>query len=714
MAIRFLFAVHNHQPVGNFEHVLDECTQVSYRPFLEVLRDHPGVRLALHCSGPLLLYFEKAHPEVLDIVGTLVDRGQIELIGGGFYEPILPVIPHDDAVGQVRKMQDWLRRRFGVEASGLWLTERVWEPGLPSVLAEAGVRFTLVDDTQFLYAGIPSDRARGYWTTEDLGHPLALFPVDMQLRYLVPFRPVDETLAYFRGLHDAGVESAVTLGDDGEKFGVWPDTYRYVYEEGYLHRLFEALEANAEWLVMSRFDEELERRRPEGRVYLPTASYEEMMEWVLPTMARREIETLVHELKEDAEQYRRMRPFVRGGSWRGYFAKYPESDKMHKRMLRLSRRLRELGDAAPAAARDGLWQGQCNCAYWHGLFGGLYLGHLRDGILRPMVRAERLAEQAERTDVPYALRSDFDGDGAEEFLLRSDSFRLLVDPAENGAALEFDHVASDTDMAHVLARRPEAYHGQVAGASVGDSDGDQPASIHEIARAKEEGLEKLLVYDRTPRRVFQDGWIERATTMEAFERGDVGRLDAINAPYDARACHEDGQGLRLVLNRSVPRPVSSDGDRIAMGKEYRIGPEGGLEVVWTVENVSAQPWDAVLFVDLNMTVLSPIGPDRWLGVDGDRRAPAERRDELGVEQVELGDATRDLRLVIEPSEPAGVWAFPVETVSSSESGFERTYQGTCLTFRWGMALDAGETAMRSLRLSDPPPEDAVAVSRGDG
>ena len=707
MAIRFLFAVHNHQPVGNFDHVFDECTRASYRPFLEVLAEHPGVRLALHCSGPLLLYFERAHPEVLDLVAKLVERRQIELIGGGFYEPILPVIPPDDAIGQIRMMREWLRRRFGAEATGVWLTERVWEPALPSVLWEAGVRFTLVDDTQFLYAGVPRERTHGYWMTEDLGHPVALFPVDMQLRYLIPFRPVDETLAYFRSLDEAGMDAAVTLGDDGEKFGVWPDTYRYVYEEGYLHRLFGALEENADWLVMGRFDEELDRRPPEGRVYLPTASYEEMMEWVLPTPARRDLETLVHDLKADPDVYGRMRPFVRGGSWRGYFAKYPESDRIHKRMLRLSRRLASLGEAAPAEARDALWQGQCNCAYWHGLFGGLYLGHLRDGILRPLVRGERGVEEAEGREIPWVLREDFDGDGSDEYLLRGGAFRLLVDPAENGAAFEFDHVAADTDLAHVLARRPEAYHGLVAQATVGDRAGDAPASIHGIARAKEAGLEKLLVYDRVPRRVFQDGWVVPGTTMAAYERGEEQRIDSVNAPYRVESCGRDEDGVCLVMNRAVPTAVSSGGDRIEMRKEYRVRSDGALDVAWTVASASAAAWEAVLAVDLNLTLLSPIGPERWLGIDDDRRAPAERRDETGVQRVDLGDTTRDMRVLIETGVPFGVWAFPVETVSSSESGFERTYQGTCLTLRWDVALGPGQTTRRSVRITAP--EEPVAV-----
>ena len=48
--INFLFGIHNHQPVGNFEHVFEECFQNSYLPFIEILERHPGIKISLHTS----------------------------------------------------------------------------------------------------------------------------------------------------------------------------------------------------------------------------------------------------------------------------------------------------------------------------------------------------------------------------------------------------------------------------------------------------------------------------------------------------------------------------------------------------------------------------------------------------------------------------------------------------------------------------------------
>ncbi len=700
MALRFLLAVHDHQPVGNFEEVMAHCTETGYRPFLETARRHPGVRFALHISGPLLDYLEEHQTDLVDVVGEMVDRGQVEMIGGGFYEPILPVIPREDAVGQVRMMQERLRKRFGVEARGVWLAERVWEPNLPSILAEAGVRFTLLDDTQFLYAGVSQDDIHGWWITEDAGRPLAVFPIDMQLRYFIPFRPPEETLEYFRRTAERLGDGAITLGDDGEKFGVWPGTHDYVYGQGYLDRFFEMIESNADWLITARFDEELGRSAPRGRIYLPTASYEEMMEWVLPTPARRRFEKILADLKNDPPRFEELRPYLRGGTWRGFLAKYPESDRIHKRMLRLSRRLSALGDRAPQEARDALWQGQCNCAYWHGLFGGLYLGHLRDGILRPLARGERLAEEVEERPLPRVSEEDFDADGATEFLLRGRVFRVLVDPERGGSAVEFDVVGADVDLANVLARRAEAYHDQVAAASVVPREGDTPASIHELALAKEEGLERVIVHDPAPRFVFQERWLDPSVGPEAYERCDCSYLGIPDAPYPESGAFREPGTAGVRLNRKADLFVAEDGWRIALTKEFRMYDDGRLGVRWTMRNETEQTFEAVFCVDLNVTVLSPIGPMHWVGVDGRKAAPAERRAEEGVREVEIGDSLRGIAVRFLPSPEAGFWAFPVETVSSSESGFERTYQGSCLTFRWPVLLGPGDSAVREIVAAD--------------
>src|ERR1700745_242482 len=84
--------IHAHQPAGNFEDVFERCYQRAYLPFLQHLEKHQRIRAALHYSGPLLSWIEKNRPEYFDLLRSLVKRKQVEMVGGGFYEPILAVI----------------------------------------------------------------------------------------------------------------------------------------------------------------------------------------------------------------------------------------------------------------------------------------------------------------------------------------------------------------------------------------------------------------------------------------------------------------------------------------------------------------------------------------------------------------------------------------------------------------------------------------------
>ena len=63
--VRLILALHNHQPVGNFDGVFEEAYRTSYRPFLDVLANYPEIPFALHTSGPLLEWLVDKHPEYI-------------------------------------------------------------------------------------------------------------------------------------------------------------------------------------------------------------------------------------------------------------------------------------------------------------------------------------------------------------------------------------------------------------------------------------------------------------------------------------------------------------------------------------------------------------------------------------------------------------------------------------------------------------------------
>jgi alpha-amylase len=228
-------AFHNHQPVGNFPSVFEQAYRQAYEPMVGALERHPGVRVALHYTGPLLDWLREAHPDLLSRVRALVARGQVEVMTGGYYEPILPAIPDRDKHGQILKMTRAVRGLFGYEATGLWLAERVWEPHLPKALAGAGVAYTIVDDTHFVHVGLTGDELTGHFITEEDGATVAILPSAKPLRYRIPWATVPDLMQWLRG-QTADDDRVLVMGDDGEKFGLWPGTHTLCWDRGRVAR----------------------------------------------------------------------------------------------------------------------------------------------------------------------------------------------------------------------------------------------------------------------------------------------------------------------------------------------------------------------------------------------------------------------------------------------------------------------------------------------
>ncbi|MGH7693707.1 MAG: alpha-amylase/4-alpha-glucanotransferase domain-containing protein, partial [Gemmatimonadaceae bacterium] len=450
--IRFVFGLHLHQPVGNFGHVFEDHVRDVYLPFLTHAKDTGLLPVAIHMSGPLLDWLERYDTRVLDLIGNLTSQGKIELLLAGYYEPVLAVIPREDRLEQIAWMQQAIERRFGVRATGLWLTERVWEPNLAADLADAGVEFVIVDDRHFLVSGVGRERLHAPLWTESDGKRLALFAIDERLRYLIPFQPPRDTLAHLTSLRESGHQLAV-LADDGEKFGGWPGTKDWVYDRGWLkeftHTLLGAVERGE--VMLSTFADALANVPSSGLAYLATASYREMEAWSLPPDSADHLADLEEQL--GAEYLTRVGALIRGTHWRNFLVKYAEANRMHKKMLALSLLCRARGN--PVEARRAIGRAQCNDAYWHGVFGGLYLPHLREAIWRELAHAERYLRAGEVAGVEEI---DLDVDGHTELWVHNESYSVTISPDRGAAIEEYTRFGDARNVVDTMTRRREPYH----------------------------------------------------------------------------------------------------------------------------------------------------------------------------------------------------------------------------------------------------------------
>jgi hypothetical protein len=701
---RLVFALHFHQPYGNLDAVFEEACVRCYLPILRALDRHPGIRTAVHVSGCLLDWLDARERAGLQLPDTsvarefpdrlrsLIERGQVELLGGGDQEPMLAVLPERDAHGQLVTMAERCERGFGARPTGMWLTERVWEPDLARVVAGAGYRYTLLDDNHLLAAGV-REPLGAYYVTDKAGASLAVLPIARGLRARIPFARVEDVIEHLTR------EARVFIyGDDAEKFGLWPTTWAHVWGERWLERFFEALESRSDAIETVLPGRLVEETTSAGHVYVPTIAYAELGEWALPTEAAVAHRELVRRI-ESAGLSVEASPFLRGGIWQGFLAKYPESNLIYRKMLRVSdavERARVEGHPRWAEARARLYQGQCNCAYWHGLFGGLYVPHLRAALLRALLDAEELVAPASSPRVDVL---DHDGDRVDDLVFESPSLRAYVAPVRGGCIDELDLRGPRYCPSLVLGRRPEPYHDEVARARPLTDAELGTVSAHDLVRATARDLASKLVTDPYPRGVFVDHVLPGDATPEDFDRH--GRTVA-----PLHAAH-----LRIAaLDRGEAR-AELEGEIAGFRFRKRLDVQPRLRVTYALE---AEPTErSELFAShVDLTLLAPDdsgGRRVEVFTETDDQAegpsaPGARASHARVTRVRVTCTDLGVDLTLEPSPPCTLWRLPIETVSRSERGFEASYQGTCFVFVWPLILlrDMPFEASLTLDTGAPP------------
>jgi alpha-amylase len=417
-----VFGIHCHQPIGNFDYVFEEAYKKAYKPFIDFFYKHEDFKFSAHFSGILFEWFLKNKKDFINKLADMVQRNQLEVIGGGYYEPILASISKEDRILQIEKLNSFCENILGKSPKGIWLTERIWDTSVLQTIIELSMDYIIIDDYHIVSAGYPFEE--GFYFTEDEGKKVNLVPIDKRLRYKIPFDDPENVVDFIKS------QKISIIIDDGEKFGIWPYTYKTVYEERWLDRFYELLKKEN---VQTKTISEALDCYTKKLVYPASVSYEEMGHWALNYKDAIDYQ----EAKSKCDKFEK---FIKGGIWKNFFTKYQESNYMHKRMLEVSRKSRD---------KDNILKAQCNDAYWHGIFGGIYFPHLRREIWTNIIKSDF-------DNAPFEIiKEDIDFDGKLEVKLKNKGF--IVVASEDGTVKE----VSKKDIGNLnvcLSRYKEFYH----------------------------------------------------------------------------------------------------------------------------------------------------------------------------------------------------------------------------------------------------------------
>jgi alpha-amylase/alpha-mannosidase (GH57 family) len=649
MNTSLLFGIHCHQPIDNFDYVLENAIEKSYKPFFKVLQEFPHFKCSVHFSGWLLEFIEKNDEELFELMVSL--SSQIEFFTGGFYEPILASIPSNDRIAQIKKLNNYIKKHFNQTPKGLWLTERVWDDTIIKDLSLCGIKYVIVDDYHIKVNGYNSDNLNGYFVTEENGEKIAIFPINKTLRYDIPFANNNELNDTIHTFENANGKNAAIIFDDGEKFGIWPKTYERVYEKEWLREFFKNC-CEDEKIIVETFHEYYSREKPISLVYLPTVSYEEMGEWSLKADDIIKIEELHKSLGS--------KEFFKGGIWKNFLIKYQESNWIHKRVLELSKK-----QINKKIYTESLYKAQCNDVLWHGVFGGIYLPNLRDNAYKYIIMCENYLQ--DNNTKGY----DIDYNGYLEYKFQTENVLTIISPKNGAQIFELDLKDKFFNLQNTLTRYKEAYHEkiQIKEPSLEDEPDEfqsDSQTIHDNILSVDQYIS--LDYDWYLKKSAIEHICEKDLTIEKFkacsftEFSDFANQDfeVIKKNKNSIVCKRDG-GLYLdkKYETTLTKSFKFEDDTISFVSNIQSEYENENELSYLHEY-------NLHFMNIkNITINKEILEDT-LTFQG--------------KYLEIEDKILDKTIRFTFANDVTIFICKIDTISQSESGVDVTTQGVSFGF----------------------------------
>jgi alpha-amylase len=698
---------HFHQPVDNFGWVYEDCYEKSYEPLINSIYNVPEVKATLHFSGNLLEWFIKNKPEFIEKLKDMAKRGQIEIIGGGYYEPIFAIIPTRDRIAQIQKLSDLIKKEFGLEVKGAWLSERVWEPNYPTFLNEAGLKYILVDDNHFRSTGLTEEDSFYSYITEDEGKTLRVFPINEPIRYLMPWKPTYMTVDYLRDVATEKGDRVCVFISDAEKMGVWGSTHQICYVEGDGHQegdngkpfipAFLEQIVNNKWIKSITLSEYMQKYPAKNLVYLPTASYDKMEEWVLPTEIRQQFNDVRKILKDNPEREVEYL-FLKGGFWRSFLVKYPESNNMHKKMIHVRNMLIEIEDHHELdeseelyknmkvlidRAWDEIYKAQCNDCYWHGMFGGVYLQFLRFSVYTHLINAENIMDEMSgiiwdsEDSYIHIVSMDFNKDSSIDVIIQSNLLNAYINPSDGGTIFELDFKPKSYNLLNTLTRWHEAYH---------DKDKLQDGDI---------------MIDRYRRSMLRMRFFHNDVSLEQLEADTYYEFgDFVDGEFTVKRSEKEEQTAIIEMERvgSIKDPDTNDLIPCTINKTILVEDNKILvQIKGNFDTENADVLDRII-KNINVAVDVPFF------FNGDTTKftwecggfISEKIKEEGIldpfkykgSDFKAYDDTYDLKFEImlsSTSEEISIYKFPIIAFVHTDEGYKRIYQGINVTPRFNLA-----------------------------
>ncbi len=638
--LKVILGAHNHIPLGSTNEEFELTYQSKLKPLITSLYKFPKIPTVLHYSGVLLQWLEKHHPEFFMLLEELVNRKQVEILGGGFYEPLLPLLPLTDKIGQVEMLTTYLRKKIGKRPRGCWLPGMVWEQNLTGALQASGMDYIFLNETQFIAAGFKGSETQRPCITEDQGKTIIVYPI----QNYEDIKNEGEFKQYLRSL-------VAPQGDDNDRIvSFFPQDFTFLRnledtQEEAISRFFGVLAFMEDQIELTLPSRSLRTIKIYKKAYFPNSADPQTMYWAMDTERKKNFDTLRR--LETQGLIPGATSFVFGAFPRQFLVRYPEANGIYSKMMYTHILINQLrGDKyRKRTAREELWKAQGCDGFWHIGNGGVYKNSLRKAMYRSLLEAEKISRER-GIFTPSILAFDFDLDGEREYLLQGAEINGYI-KTEGAGLIELDYLPKAWNYLDTFSRKRESYH-EVAGVE----DGYRRAAF----------LDRLLAPE--------------ATLAQAMEGRFPHSRCLFRKSYEMINIDKVKQGITFKLMSDEEGPFNT----VEVEKTYYL-KKNVLFVHYKLINRGVDPkrFNFSTQVDLSFAGDSETDQEiEKIEADQKRHLNLENQEARNADGLVFHDLNNGVTLTLDSSTSFDAWIMPIRTPCRMNDTMVDEYQSTCV------------------------------------
>ncbi len=173
--MRVLAGIYSQLPTCTGALVLERVLSCILKPLLTFLYNHPQMRMHVHLTTAEMEWLECNHPEVNMLITDLVKKEQIELLTGGYYQPVLQLLQMKDRSAQIERTTTYIRKRYGTRAQTLWCYDQIWNPSYISAMYLCSATRLMISTFDKLHG---SQLCPEPFVMQETGRTVEVFPID--------------------------------------------------------------------------------------------------------------------------------------------------------------------------------------------------------------------------------------------------------------------------------------------------------------------------------------------------------------------------------------------------------------------------------------------------------------------------------------------------------------------------------------------------------